>query len=269
MLRTRLIVIIIMVPIISLFIAIGGWFYAVGLTVVLGLAAWEFWHMFTQGGYSPSAAVMVGGTVAICLARAGFGFLHSDEILAVAILLAMAIHTIEYERGKDQSALDFCISLGGLLYCGWLGAYLISLRNLPNGEWWMFLLIPAVSFADGGAYAVGKWIGKHKFSPRVSPKKTWEGYLGGILFAIVLTPILGSIWHSKAPSITTWVGMAAGAAVSLITPLGDLGESMLKRQFGFKDTSNLLPGHGGVLDRIDTWLWVGVIGYYLITWLKV
>jgi phosphatidate cytidylyltransferase len=115
---------------------------------------------------------------------------------------------------------------------------------------------------------IGKRFGKHQLSPRVSPKKTWEGYLGGILFAMILTPLLAAGWHLRAPAVTPLDGLIIGAVISVFAPLGDLGESMLKRQFGLKDSSNLLPGHGGAMDRIDTWLWAAAIGYYLVLWLK-
>jgi len=104
-------------------------------------------------------------------------------------------------------------------------------------------------------------------SPRVSPKKSWEGYFGGILFGIVFAALFASLWHLRVPVITPFKGAIIGLVMAVVTPLGDLGESMIKRQFGFKDSSNLLPGHGGVMDRIDSWIWAAVIGYYLVGWL--
>ncbi|MDZ4158765.1 MAG: CDP-archaeol synthase, partial [Anaerolineaceae bacterium] len=108
---------------------------------------------------------------------------------------------------------------------------------------------------------------RHKLAPRVSPRKTWEGYLGGIVTGCAGTVLFAALWNLAAPAITPLKGLVIGLVLPVLAPLGDLGESMLKRQFGIKDSSSILPGHGGVLDRIDTWIWAGVLGYYMITWL--
>jgi phosphatidate cytidylyltransferase len=107
-------------------------------------------------------------------------------------------------------------------------------------------------------------------SPRLSPKKTWEGYFGGILVAVILTPLLVVLLRLVAgpdSAITPLRGIWVGLVMGIIPTLGDLGESMIKRQRGVKDSGNLLPGHGGAFDRIDSWLWAVVIGYYMIVWL--
>ena len=111
-------------------------------------------------------------------------------------------------------------------------------------------------------------MGKHKFSPRLSPKKTWEGYIGGVVVGTLGAALLAFIWNLIEPGVMTpFQGGILGLILSVLTVLGDLGASMVKRQFGVKDLSNLIPGHGGVFDRINSWLWAGVIGYYVIQWL--
>jgi phosphatidate cytidylyltransferase len=158
--------------------------------------------------------------------------------------------------------------LSGIFYIGWLGAYLISLRELPDGLWWILLVLPSVWLADSGAYFVGRAMGKRKFSPRLSPKKTWEGYIGGVIIGALGSILLAFIITMIKPGVMTPLqGGMMGLILALVTPLGDLGESMVKRQFGIKDSSNIIPGHGGVFDRIDSWLWAGVIGFYVIQWL--
>jgi phosphatidate cytidylyltransferase len=111
---------------------------------------------------------------------------------------------------------------------------------------------------------IGMGFGKHLMTPRLSPKKTWEGYFGGVLTGILGGIALAALWGRFTPEITLWKGALAGVLLSVLTPLGDLGESMIKRQVGVKDSSHILPGHGGVFDRIDSWLWAAVIGYYMI-----
>ena len=125
-------------------------------------------------------------------------------------------------------------------------------------------MLPAIWLGDGAAYFVGSHFGKHKMSPRVSPNKSWEGYVGGVIGGALGALLLASLWHLRAPAITPVKGLILGLIVTIVSPLGDLGESMLKRGFGVKDTSQLLPGHGGIMDRIDSWLWAAAIGYYLI-----
>lgn len=245
----------------------GGWFYAAFILAMLGSSAWEYWRMFQKGGFCPSPVILIGGVLLLAASRAWIGFTFSDLLLSAIILIAMFVHTLAYERGIDCSASSFAVTLSGVLYLGWIGAYLFSLRNLPDGTWWALTVVPAAALADSGGYIFGKNFGRHRFSPRVSPKKTWEGYLGGILFAMVFTALLAALWHLRAPAVTPLAGLIIGGVISMLSPIGDLGESMLKRQFGLKDSSNLIPGHGGMFDRIDSWLWAGVIGYYLVLWL--
>ncbi len=252
-----------------IFIFVGSWPFVFFISILLAIASWEYWNMYQKGGYAPNAAVIFSSVVSLAILRYLFGFENSDIILTFAVLTAMAFHTISYELGHLNTSIDFGITLGGILYIGWLGSYLISLRFLPDGIWWILLSIPTVGIADGGAYLIGTRLGKNKIAPRLSPKKTWEGYLGGVIFGIIGGAILGMIFHNSAPQITLLDGLILGATLGFLTPLGDLGESMLKRQFNIKDSSNLLPGHGGMMDRIDSWLWAACISYYMITWILI
>jgi phosphatidate cytidylyltransferase len=266
MLKTRLISVIVILPFLVIMIVLGGLPFAIFAAVVLSIAAWEFWRMFKRAGYFPSLVILAGGTFLLVLLRYFDPFRSDGIAIALLALLAMAYHTIAYQRGAEQSAVDFCITLGGLIYLGWMGAFFVSLRQLPDGEWWTLLILPAIGIGDAGAYAIGRHFGKHKMMTRVSPNKSWEGYLGGIASAVLLTPLIAIFWHVMAPAITLPRAALAGFTLALVAPMGDFGESMLKRQFGVKDTSNLIPGHGGVLDRLDSMLWAAVIGYLLVIW---
>ncbi len=247
-------------------IIFGGFFYFVLITALLGIASWEFAKIFQTAGYHASMPILVGGVVFILGARAYFPGL-APTVLTLLILIAMTWHLFDYEKGRNLAAADFVVSVGGIVYLGWIGAYLIDIRNLQGGLWWIVLVLPAVWLADTAAYFVGRSLGKHQLSPRLSPKKTWEGYLGGVFFGTFGTAGLAVLWHKLGgPPITWWQGAALGAALSILTTLGDLGESMFKRQAGVKDSSQIIPGHGGVLDRMDSWLWAGALGYLLIIW---
>jgi phosphatidate cytidylyltransferase len=231
------------------------------------LAAWEYSKLFRIGGYQPATLLVIAGTTLLVLDRLYAGFEHAPWLLSLLILVSMAYHMLAFERGRDHAATDFGITLAGILYLGWIGAYFISLRNLPEGKWWVLLVLPTVWLADTGAFFVGRKYGFHKLSPRLSPKKSWEGYLAGILTGTLAGYLLAAVWGFGAgpgTAITPQRGAILGLVLSLLTTLGDLGESMVKRQVGVKDSGTLLPGHGGVFDRVDSWLWGVVIGYYLI-----
>jgi phosphatidate cytidylyltransferase len=268
MLKERLIVVIFLVPVGVLLVAVGGWIFPLAITAMLATAAWELWRIFKKGGYDPSLTLLMGGVVIIALSRAIFSLQYTDILLSILTVLNLVWFVFAFEKGKNQAAVDFGITLGGTLYLGWIGSYLISLRSLPDGTYWLLLSVSAVALADAGAYMVGKRFGAHKMSPRVSPKKSWEGFFGGIVFSALCTTFIAAMWHVRVPTISWQDGFILALVMSIFGPLGDLAESMFKRQFGVKDSGNLIPGHGGVMDRIDTWIWAAVICYYLITGLN-
>jgi phosphatidate cytidylyltransferase len=270
MLRQRTIVGLVLLPIGMTGIILGGWYYTALIAAILGIAAWEYTQLMRAGGLQPASLLVIGGVLLLVVGRALDGFDSAPWVISLLVLLSTAWHLLAYEHGRNQSATDLGVTLGGILYLGWIGGYFISLRNLPNGLPWVLLVLPAVWSADMGAYVVGHLWGRHKLSPRLSPKKTWEGYLGGIVGGVVMTTLIAALWEAGAGlevGITPLRGAIMGLVMGIFPTLGDLGESMIKRQVGAKDSSNLLPGHGGFFDRIDSWLWAVVLGYYLITWL--
>jgi phosphatidate cytidylyltransferase len=187
--------------------------------------------------------------------------------LTFLILAAMTWHLLDYEKGRDLAAADFAITSTGIIYLGWIGAYLIDIRNLQDGLFWLALVLPSAWLADTAAFFFGKRFGNHQLSLRLSPKKTWEGYWAGVFFGTFGTASLAILWHSLGgPALPWWQAAILGAVLSILTILGDLGESMFKRQAGVKDSSNLMPGHGGILDRMDSWIWAGALGFPLIVW---
>lgn len=268
MLKERLLVLIPLIPAAVALVMAGGWSFTLVVAAILGVAGWEYWRMFTRGGYKPSAFLLTAAPVGFTLLRYIFEFQYTDLYLVIILFAALAIHLVAFEHGGQTSALDFGITLGGVFYIGWLGAYFISVRSLPHGEWWLLMVLPSIWIADCGAYLIGRHFGNHKISRYASPNKSWEGFIGGFLFAVIFCPLIASLWNTQAPEITPLRGLFLGVVISLLCVLGDLGESMFKRYFKVKDSSNLLPGHGGIFDRIDSWLWAIPIGYYLIQFMK-
>jgi len=265
----RALVTMILLPIGIAAIVWGGWVYLAVITIFLGLAAVEYAALWRAGGFQPAGVLVVASVVALAVARYMGGVETAAAWLSAAVLLSMTYHLVQYERGRDQAATDFAITLTGILYLGWIGPYMISLRDLADGLWWVLLVLPAAWLGDTGAYLIGSRFGRHPLTSRLSPKKTWEGYLGGVACG-VLGGLGLALWYptlGAPPEINLLSGGLVGLAMGVFPTLGDLGESMIKRQIGVKDSGRLLPGHGGAFDRIDSWLWAAVIGYYMVVYL--
>ena len=248
----------------------GNAFYFLLMGGFLVAGAWEYVRLYRAVKYEPNELVTVGGVLVLVTARFFFAD-HSISLFVLLILLAMTVHLFSYERGRDQAALDFGITVAGITYIGWLGSYLLDIRNFSaEGGWWLMLVLPIVWAGDTGAYSIGAVYGRHKMAPRLSPKKSWEGYIAGVFSSIAIGAFftyaftsIGSL-QPLAGMITPVQGALLGLVIGAFAPLGDLGESMFKRQSGLKDSSNIFPGHGGVLDRIDSWIWGASLGFIMI-----
>ncbi len=245
---------------------IGGLPYFLFIGFLLTAAAWEYAEMFRVAGSRPARWLVLAGVALLSVTR----FYYPAAVaptLTFSVLGLMAFHLVDYERGAEHGGLDFSVSLGALVYLGWVGGYLFELRQLEHGGWWVFFVLPCVWLADTGAYLLGAAYGKHRMTPRLSPKKTWEGYAAGAFSAMLTGGFFAYAYSTWGPlHLSIWMGAVFGLVVGLVTPLGDLGESMLKRQAGLKDSGNIFPGHGGAFDRIDSWIWAGVLGTYFIIW---
>ena len=151
----RTAVTLVLLPVGLAVIAWGGWLYYGLITLILGLAAYEYVKLFQAGGLKPAGILLVGGTLVLAIQRAASGFDNAPLAFSLLILLAMSFHLFEFERGSERAGTDFAVTISGFLYIGWLGAYLISLRMLPDGLWWLLTVLVAVWLADTGAYLVG------------------------------------------------------------------------------------------------------------------
>ena len=227
----------------------GGVFYFIVIAVLLAGSAWEYVRLYRAVQLEPHELVTVLGVLVIVTARFFFAEL-AIAVFVVVILVAMTVHLFAFERGRNQAAVDFTVTVTGLAYIGWVGSYLLDLRQLPQGMWWWFLVLPMVWAADTGGYSIGSVYGKHKMMPRLSPKKSWEGYFAGVLTSVAVGAFFAYAFSTMGlqplqGSITPLEGGLLGLFIGAVAPLGDFGESMLKRQSGIKDSSNIFPGHGG------------------------
>lgn len=266
MLRTRLITAAILIPIAVYLIYRGGLFYLLLVALLLTLAEIEFFQLMKQAGYQPVLVFGVG-LLWVFLLDAQFVDLGLLRPGLAAILFA----SLTWQLGHRESSpvADWSLSVVGGLYLGVCGAALISLRNLPDGLWWALTVIATIMIADTGAYLVGRTWGRHKMAPSLSPGKTWEGYFSGVVTGAVSSVLLVMLWLQWAgndTSLTMTHGLILGLILAIVAPLGDLAISMVKRSVGVKDSGRIIPGHGGALDRVDSVLWAGVLGYYYVIW---
>jgi phosphatidate cytidylyltransferase len=269
MLRQRLLVILFLLPLWIYVIFLGETALTIVMMSALTIGVWEYRNMFRIGGYKPTDFTLITSTLGFTALRNWVGFDWDLALLAVLIFASMAAHLIAFEMGREQAGIDFLISVGGIVYIGLFGSYFVALRGLPEGDWWLLVVLTGVWLADTGGYVIGKRMGRQKLAPRLSPQKTREGYIGGIFLGTLLTPLFVLLYRQLGLSIDSEItltrALLIGAIMSIFSTLGDLGISMYKRTFELKDSGAILPGHGGILDRIDSWLWGVLIGYYLIT----
>jgi phosphatidate cytidylyltransferase len=267
MLRTRVLSSIVLIPLVAIATWAGGWVLAAVLFIVAARAAYEFFRLMKVAGYRPSlpACALV---IAAFLVVALFPHLHLAGVVLTAAVIGTLIAQL-LRRPEGNPTQSWALTLGAALWLGWLISHFVLLRRLSSpcdfgvGTRWLALVFLVTWINDSAAYFVGKAIGRHPCSPYLSPKKTWEGTVGGWIGGVVGTLLLGH-WLVDLP----WLhGFALGVLVATVAPFGDLAKSMVKRQMGVKDFSALIPGHGGMFDRIDSLLFVAPVVYYYATFL--
>jgi len=187
-------------------------------------------------------------------------------ITSFAILISLVWVLIRSPR--EEAFHDWAWTITGVLYVAWMLSYWLNLRGLEAGRDWVYLALFTIFANDTGAFFIGRAWGKHKLVVAISPGKTWEGAIGGLLSAIVAAIAISKIPVLFSPSnFEYWQIILLGFLVSLFAQLGDLVESLLKRNMGVKESGKLLPGHGGILDRFDSLIFVGPMVYYYVIWM--
>jgi phosphatidate cytidylyltransferase len=182
--------------------------------------------------------------------------------LLAGSVIAVGFATLGRPSQLPEAGRHFAVCLAGLLYVPLLMSVLPLLKHEGMAHWITVSLCIAF-FSDTVAYMFGRWFGKHKLYPAVSPKKTWQGAIGGVLGSLLATMVVGALW--LVPDLSMGHAVALGVLANVCGQAGDLVESMIKRTHGVKDSSNLLPGHGGMLDRIDAMIYVAPVVYYYVT----
>jgi phosphatidate cytidylyltransferase len=270
MLLPRILTALIGIPLVIYCIHLGGVVYMTFILVIIVLSLYEYRLILKLGGKPVNIiSLFIFGLITALtavLSRYDIMLGHFDNLVPMAIsfiiLGVLAIEVITPHRSIERMAF----TLLGVFLIPWNLSYLINIRDISTiGLKLTFILFITVWMCDTGAYFIGKMLGKHKLSPSVSPKKTWEGAIAGLITAIIV-----SVWlkHLFKLDITNYTAAVLGIVVGTAGQIADLAESIIKRSSNVKDSSNLLPGHGGVLDRFDSYILLAPIYYYTFLFLS-
>jgi phosphatidate cytidylyltransferase len=236
--------------------------------VVVTFAAGECFGVLRRAGYHPATLLGLVGTISLMVGAYAKGVAALPLILALITVFTLLWYVFGIEQGSPVAGSAATLfTIGWVSLLGSFAGLLLAPSLFPNRHGIAFLVgaVIATVANDVGALVVGRWIGRRPLAPRISPNKTWEGVFGGAAFSIVISAVIVGNIHPW----TTGRAALLGLVVAVVAPLGDLCESLLKRDLRLKDMGRLLPGHGGVLDRVDALLFVLPATYYLVRALNI
>jgi len=240
----------------TLFTSRVAWFVVVSTAVLL--AQHELYRAFTHRALRP--AWKLGGAIGAALLASAFAGSSTALTFALSVSVAAALLWFLADPERSEVSERLSTTLFGVLYVPFLGAHFVLLRDLEHGPAITIAVIGLTAFYDIAAFTTGSLAGRRPFAPSVSPRKTIEGAAGATVFIFVLALFVGPFIEP----FTAASAAALAAVVAVAAPLGDLAESLLKRDLGIKDMGGILPGHGGLLDRIDALLYVAAPAYWVV-----
>ncbi len=254
------------IPVLALVVWIGSPWLSLFVGGFAALGAVEFCRMARRRDRRPDVLVAVVWSLALLTA----GHALSDDltgertlqVVVGAAAFSYLVWQVRFAR-SHVGLSDWAVTAAAALYTGGLLAHAPLLRGLEQGREWVFLAVAVTFAADTSAFLVGRSLGRRPLAPKVSPGKTWEGAVGGFLAAIGATAALVFLLDLD---VTLWVALPLGALIGIVGQLGDLVESQLKRTADVKDSGWLIPGHGGVLDRLDSIVFNLALVYYFVVW---
>ncbi|MGH9898610.1 MAG: phosphatidate cytidylyltransferase [Pyrinomonadaceae bacterium] len=259
----RLITGIIFLPLIfvSIWAASLTWVFILLVVAAISLGLYEFWSLAARNEMAPD---LPAGFACAFLVVAAFYFGVIDKLLLVIPAFTIIILARSLWRGLsfDRILGSTGSTLLGVLYVALLGSFLIATRlyfESPLGSQLTTLFFIILMGSDIAAYYIGRTFGRHKLAPKISPGKTWEGAIGGFIASLLVTLV---VKYTFFPQLGLIAGLSLAALMNVLGVIGDLTESALKRGAGAKDAANILPGHGGLLDRLDSLLFNAPVIYY-------
>ncbi|HXT02284.1 MAG TPA: phosphatidate cytidylyltransferase [Elusimicrobiota bacterium] len=258
MLLPRVLTAIVGIPLLLFLAHAGGVAFSIFIIGIAALCCYEYALVLRLGGrpvqFVPT--VVVGGALAACAALGG----PLGLVLTAGVALIALVEMFSKVHSMDRAAL----TLFGAAFAGWMPAHLALIREMrPHGEAFLAMTFVTVWCMDTAAYAVGKSMGKHPLASVLSPKKTWEGAIGGFAAALLVCALFSRFVLQEALPLP-WA-LAIGAVIGVTGQVSDLAESMVKRDAGIKDSGALLPGHGGVFDRFDSFILCAPAVYYVLS----
>ncbi len=265
--RLRLLMGLVFIPLLVYLAHLGGYYFLAFVDLILFLGIVEFYRMMRKIGYRPYRAIGIGTTLVLTWYMYFRSELYADFLLTAALMLIAILEL--FREGERFSVSHMAVTIFGVFYVGWLGAHFVYLRELPlrvgteYSEGARYVLLPFFLgwTSDTAAYLGGRFFGKTRFLPRISPNKSLEGSAS----ALIVAPFVA--WAAKAlfaPFLSMVDVIALGLISGVASQLGDLVESMIKREADVKDASNVIPGHGGLLDRFDSLLFAAPAVYYYL-----
>jgi phosphatidate cytidylyltransferase len=237
-----------------------AWVFTLVIVVVSMLANWEFTRMFARAEVPVlrEAGLVWGGLVTLTFTRP-----ERAEAAFALVVIGLLVASLDPGAAGSARWQRVAVTLLGICYVNWLLGHVISLRSLPDGLHWILLLVWITWLGETAAYGVGSLVGRHKLAPRISPGKTIEGAVAQFVVS-VLAAVTASGW--LFPGLVLRDALVAGVLLGVVGQVGDLVESALKRSVGAKDTGRVIPGHGGILDRIDGLLFNAPALFYYVTY---
>ena len=241
---------------------VGPWAILIMVLVALGLAALEFFTSAQNLGYRPATLLGLAAVVGLSLGAYHRGYEAYPVVFALLVVTGLCWFLFDVE--SQHATANFAVTLLGFGWVGGLGSFGALILAQPHGDAILIGAVIGTISYDVGGYVIGSTTGQSKIAPRVSPNKTYEGLIGGMLLSIVVTTLV----LNRFPGIYPWSESMMncfwlGVAIALAAPIGDLAQSMIKRDMGVKDMGTLLPGHGGVFDRFDALLFVLPTTYFV------
>jgi phosphatidate cytidylyltransferase len=227
---------------------LGGWWFTSFLTLVMLISLGELYATLRKAGYAPLALVGLAGVIAMPVLTHRAGIFSMAGVVATATVIVVLVYSLVTRRYPLENA---SVTLFGMVWVGLL-TFVVPFGGSPHPVAYVLLVGLVTAMVDVGSYFIGRGFGSRALAPTLSPNKTVEGFIGGLVAGVLTAAVLSTF---PAYEEIGFVGsLVYGALIGVVAPVGDLAESMVKRSLGVKDMGAVLPGHGGMLDRIDSFL---------------